>query len=94
MRTLLEQAEDDEDDEEHFVDAPDSDDDTEAAAPANAKAKAAAVALAAKADKSLHGVLNGSAKPRYEPLKREPIHAGADRTCFWELLQVCCNDDA
>lgn len=76
LRTLLEQPEDDDEEEEHFVDAPDSDDEAatqSAEIPADASGKAG----------------GGAARTStYDPLKREPMYAGAERSSFWELLQV------
>jgi ribosome biogenesis protein MAK21 len=76
LRTLLEQPEDDDEEEEHFVDAPDSDDE---AAPESAEKPADA------SSKAGGGPVKTST---YDPLKREPMYAGAERSSFWELLQV------
>ena len=77
LRTLLEQPEDDDDDEEHFVDAPDSDDES-----------ATGDATKAAASPAREGAQGGQGTSAYDPLKREPMYAGAERSSFWELMQV------
>ncbi|TKA24959.1 hypothetical protein B0A50_06057 [Salinomyces thailandicus] len=71
IRKMITEAEwTEEDEEEHFVDAP------EDGAPEDAPST---------------GQLNGTAAlqsqgPRYDPRKRDPEHAHAERSCVWELL--------
>ncbi|KAK5718016.1 RNA-binding ribosome biosynthesis protein mak21 [Elasticomyces elasticus] len=73
IRKMITQPEvDDEDEEEHFVDAPEEDDGMhpERNALVNAQVSAAPV------------------QHRYDPRKRDPEHANADRSCVWEMLPL------
>ncbi|KAF9640047.1 putative ccaat-box-binding transcription factor protein [Lasiodiplodia theobromae] len=75
IKTMLETPElDDDDEEEHFVDAPEEADDTNATA-------AAPAAPEPKPSTTTTG-------PRYDGRKRDPDHAHADLSCLWDLTPL------
>ena len=96
LKTLIEQAEDLSDDEENFQDAPDSDDEAEGGASDAGEAKEEAKGASKEASDEDADVATDAPKeqkkaaPRppvegYDPKKREPLYAGAEMTCLWEL---------
>ncbi|KAI9722802.1 MAG: hypothetical protein M1828_004498 [Chrysothrix sp. TS-e1954] len=73
VKAMLDQPEDnEEDEEERFVDAPDSED---AAPQANGMINGSTPSKA-----------NHKSPQAYDGRKRDPEHSNADRTCLWELL--------
>ncbi|KAL1914740.1 uncharacterized protein VTP21DRAFT_7998 [Calcarisporiella thermophila] len=73
VRALIEQPEED-DEEEHFVDAPDEDEDI----PVSDKPKPTKKAEAEEK--------KNEDKDKYDGRKRDPLYSNANRTCLWELI--------
>ena len=98
LKTLIEQAEDLSDDEEKFQDAPDSDDEAAEGGESGEEDEASAEASGASEEASDEDADVATDAPKekkkaappppvegYDPKKREPLFAGAEMTCLWEL---------